>query len=206
MSDLAQLHGRRVLMVYAHCDDELVCGWPVLQNPAITKEILIVSSDQSSAEREWCSHRKQVSEDLFRSLGIKAKILRHDSDFYRTDHRSGALAAIEKEIRSEVQGRRFDVVMTHNPFGEYGHMDHKLLWDLMTRIQPTVLTTDIVMKSDWTDCLPDRETLFDRYRATRLDEVRLDSNFYLKVQRFYETRGAWTWSTPPLAAAGVFQI
>ena len=49
------LDGKSVLMVFAHCDDELVCGWPVLQNPAIRKRLLITSSDRNNAARKWCS-------------------------------------------------------------------------------------------------------------------------------------------------------
>lgn len=204
---LERLHDRRVLMVYAHCDDELVCGWPVLQDPLIVKELLIVSSDEGNDQRRRFAHRKQVTRELCRSLGIPVRVLAYDSDFYRLDHRSGQLANFEREVLDEIGNRHFDAVMTHNPFGEYGHFDHKFVADLLLRRGiPELITTDIVMQSDWTSIVPERGAYFERIGAEPIGNAHLDADFYLRIQRFYETRGVWTWSMPPLSSARVMRL
>src|SRR5687768_6946979 len=102
------LDGKRVLMVFAHCDDELVCGWPVLQNPAIKKSLLIATSDRNNPDRKWCAHRKYVTHDLGRFLGIEVRVLDYDSEFYRLDHRSGKLADAEEDILKAIDSFSFD--------------------------------------------------------------------------------------------------
>ena len=35
----------KVLMVFAHPDDEIIFGWPIFQDPTIEKELIMVTSD-----------------------------------------------------------------------------------------------------------------------------------------------------------------
>ena len=35
----------KVLMVFAHPDDEIIFGWPIFQDPTIEKELVMVTSD-----------------------------------------------------------------------------------------------------------------------------------------------------------------
>ena len=206
MTGLDRLEGRRVLMVYAHCDDELVCGWPVLQVPGIHKEVIIVSSDENNPERRWCAHRKQVTIDYCRSMQIPVRVLSYNSDFFSLNHRKGKLSQLERAVLKEIRGREFDFVMTHNLFGEYGHLDHKFLAELLLRTAPKLLTTDIIMPSDWSSVPPQPSAYFERLGADIVGEIGLDADFYLRGQRFYETRGAWTWSVPPPATARVLSL
>lgn len=206
MTGLEELHGKRVLLVYAHCDDELVCGWPVLQDPLIEKCLIIASSDLTNQGRSAFKHRRWVTLDLCKSLGIEASVLDHDSDFYRLGHRDGSLASFENELLREIGKYRFDYVMTHNSYGEYGHMDHRFLSNLLYRtLEAPILTTDLVMASDWTDTPPRPCRASYLAPGELVGEAALDPNFYLKVQRYYEARGVWTWSTPPNAVAKVYR-
>lgn len=201
------LEGKSVLMVFAHCDDELVCGWPVLQNPSITKCLLIVSSDRNNPQRQWCSHRKFVTQDLCRSLGIDVRILDYDSEFYRLDHRSGKLAMAEEKILAAVQRFSVDYIFTHNPHGEYGHLDHTFLSNLLLRAALCpLLITDIAMRADWTRIEPKSSRYATTFYRNRIDTVDLDEAFYRKVKNFYATRGAWTWSQEPPKTAGLYWI
>lgn len=201
------LDGKIVLMVFGHCDDELVCGWPVLQNPRIRKRLLIVSSDRNNAKRQWCSHRKYVTQDLCKSLGIEVKVLDYDSEFYRLDHRSGKLAKVEEDILREVDKRPFDYVLTHNPHGEYGHLDHKFISNLMLRTARwPLLITDISLRADWTHIEPSSPQYVNTFYRNRIDTVDLDETYYRKVMRYYETRGAWTWSEEPNRSASIYLL
>lgn len=201
------LDGKKVLMILAHCDDELVCGWPVLQNPAIQKSLLIVSSDEENKDRRWCRHRRHVTLDLCKSLGIDARVLSYDSDFYRLDHRSGKLASLEEEVLEAVDKFSFDYLFTHNPNGEYGHSDHKLLSSLMLRAARSPLViSDIHYRADWTRVDPDSPRYADTYYRNRIATVALNQTFYRKIMRYYETRGVWTWSQEPVTTASLYQL
>ena len=56
---------KKVLMVMAHPDDEILFGWPVFFDPKYKKKLLICSSDYNNPERAWCKYRKK---SLFLSL------------------------------------------------------------------------------------------------------------------------------------------
>jgi LmbE family N-acetylglucosaminyl deacetylase len=201
------LAGKRVLMVLAHCDDELVCGWPVLQDPTVKKCLLIVSSDRKNKSRQWCAHRKFVTEDLCRSLDIPLRVLDYDSEFYRLDHRSGKLANAENQFLKAIRNFSFDLIFTHNPHGEYGHLDHRFLFELLVRSSPSpLLITDIALQADWTNITPDSARYKDLYYRHLIGNSILDSVFYRRVQAFYETRGAWTWSIPPTKTANIYLL
>ena len=201
------LEGKHVLMVLAHCDDELVCGWPIFQSPEIRKSLIIVSSDRNNRERQWCDHRKFATMDLCRSLGIKCFILDYDSDFYRFDHRSGKLANVEQDILRSIHKFSFDYLFTHNPHGEYGHLDHIFLSNLLLRVggQP-LLISDLSMTSDWTKAPPVSERYTRTFYRDLIGEFALDRAFYRRVMLFYETRGVWTWSQRPEQRCKLFLL
>ena len=204
---MASIIGKRVLMVLAHCDDELVCGWPILQNPAVNKSLIIISSDRNNSTRQWCSHRKFVTQDLSKLLGINVCILDYDSDFYKLNHRNGGLARLEHNILKAVANYSFDYLFTHNPYGEYGHLDHIFLSNLMVRsIDTQLMISDITLRSDWTQVEPQSARYAEMFYRNLLETVDLDRSFYRKVMRFYETRGAWTWFQDPSDQARLFLI
>jgi len=207
MDSQGRLAGKRVLMVLAHCDDELVCGWPILQDHTISKSLVIISSDRNNADRQWCSHRKFVTQDLCKSLGIDVRILDYDSEFYRLSQREGQLVKLEQEILAEVERQSFDFLFTHNPHGEYGHLDHVFLSNLMYRaVERPLLMSDITLQSDWTQVGAKSE----RYRRTiyseRVGTAELDGSFDRRGMLFYESRGVWTWSQDPNASAGMYLV
>lgn len=207
MESQSRLAGKRVLMVLAHCDDELVCGWPILQDPAISKSLVIVSSDRNNTDRQWCSHRKFVTQDLCKSLGIDVRILDYDSEFYRLSQREGHLVKLEQEILREVERQPFDYLFTHNPHGEYGHLDHVFLSNLLYRaVDHPLLMSDITLRSDWTQVAAKSERYGRAIYGERIGAAELDLSFYRRVMRFYESRGVWTWSQDPNPNAGIYLV
>lgn len=204
---LEKLTGKKVLMVYSHCDDEIVCGWPVFQDPSIEKYVLIVSSDRNNDARQWCNHRRWVFLDLCKSLGIGAKVLDYSSDFYALSHRTGNLAKFENDVLRSISSLPADFIMTHNPFGEYGHLDHRFLSDLLRRsLNSPIIITDIEYNSDWTDIYPKSDRYRRQYFYDCLGRVQLDHRFYRYVEHYYKSRNAWTWSQGPQGIAGVYKL
>jgi LmbE family N-acetylglucosaminyl deacetylase len=208
MSNLdCTLEGKRILMVFAHCDDELVCGWPILQNPKIAKSLIIATSDRFNSKRIWCGHRQYVTQDLSKMLGIKFRALNYDSGLIHLNNRDGSLLEAERAILSAVHDFEFDYIFTHNPHGEYGHLDHVFLSNLLFRsIKSPLLITDITMESDWTEIKPTTDRYSRTYYHTQVSTVNLNSDFYRKVVNYYKSRKVWTWSQEPAPSANIFLI
>ena len=201
------LEGKKVLMVLAHCDDEIVCGWPILQNVNIHKSIIIISSDRNNRQRQWCSHRKFVTQDLCKKLGIDLCVLDYPSDFYSLSHRAGHLITLENEIINTINGFEFDYIFTHNPFGEYGHLDHIFIFNLLYRaIDRPTLISDTMISSDWSNMLPMTPRYDKTYYSDLIGNFTLDDKFYKYVVRFYETRGVWTWPHNPIKNCCLYLI
>lgn len=207
MDSIRSLDGKRVLMVLAHCDDELICGWPILQNPNVKKSLIIVSSDRYNTDRQWCSHRKFVTQDLCKLLDINVCILDYNSDFYCLNHRNGKLAKAEQDILARIKNNSFDWLFTHNPHGEYGHLDHVFLFNLLFRaVNDQLLISDITACSDWTKIETVSARYANAYFSKKIGSVLLDKSFYRKVMRFYETRGVWTWSQNPSCKSSLYLL
>ena len=201
------LDGKHVLMIFAHCDDELVCGWPILQNPKIKKSLIIVSSDRYNSDRQWCSHRKFVTIDICRSLDIDLTILDYNSEFYKLNHRDGSLAQVEKDILNAIDKYTFDYLFTHNLHGEYGHLDHKFISNLIFRhCDYPLIMSNITMDSDWTNKLPVASRYNRSFYTNQIGSFHLDSVFYKRVVDFYETRGVWTWAQQPSSTCNLYRL
>lgn len=202
------LTGARVLMIMAHCDDEIVCGWPIMQDPAIKKTILMVSSDRHNTERKWCAHRKFVFIDLCRKLGIDAKVLDLDSSFHATPARGGGLLAVERHIAAALDDvRSHDFVFTHNPFGEYGHLDHKYLFHTTAQLATRpLIVTDICMQSDWSSANAMTDRMRSMYFRECIGDAVLDKAFYARVKQKYELSNVWTWNQEPGGACRLFVL
>jgi LmbE family N-acetylglucosaminyl deacetylase len=201
------LEGKHILMVLAHCDDELVCGWPILQNPKIRKSLIIVSSDRNNRERQWCSHRKFVTQDLCRSLAINPCILDYNSEFFRLNHRNGQLAKLEHNILNAIHRFSPDYVFTHNLHGEYGHLDHVFIANLLFRAADyPLLISDLTMSADWTKTPPSSQRYVRTYYRNLVGRFSLNHSFYRHVKQFYETRSVWTWTQEPAEECGLYLL
>lgn len=213
-------------MVMAHPDDELIFGWPILQDPGLRKRILVCSSDLHNPDREWCRHRKWALFRMCEKLNIQAECLDYDSEFYRIRHRPppvatgfrrrlahrlnkillmerniGAncnLSQMIEDIHSRIQAIPCDYVFTHNAWGEYGHLDHVLLHQIALSTKHPGLVTDMFIHSDW---IPyhSRPTGMSRvYCHTPICDCELDRSFYETCSQFYKETNVWTWNQSPI--------
>ena len=140
-------------------------------------------------------------------LGIDVHIMDYDSEFYRLNHRSGELARVEEAILRGVERFTFDYIFTHNPHGEYGHLDHKFVSNLLFRTAPCpLLITDITLIADWTHMEPTSARYATTFYRNLLETTEVNEAFYRKIMEFYKTRGVWTWSKEPNRAANVYEI
>jgi LmbE family N-acetylglucosaminyl deacetylase len=199
---------KKVLMVIAHADDEIICGWPIFQDDTIEKEVLLCSSDLYNPQRQWCAHRKHVLIELCKEKNIPIKVYDLPSGFYRIETRQGSLAKMQEDIMSDIDSTECDAIFTHNPLGEYGHLDHKMCFELVLRAsKKPVIFSDILLKSNWQshETIP---PLFKKLYYTDViskDHV-LDESYYAYCEQKYRDAGVWTWNKPPVKKCNLYQL
>ena len=201
----------KILMVMSHPDDEIIFGWPILQNRNLSASILMCSTDETSKERSWCSHRRRPLERLCKEESINLDLLKgYNSNFYKLDSRKGSLLKLLSQISDYIRSFECDFIFTHNPYGEYGHLDHKLIFDQVLRASnKPILYTDIHMELEswpsksYNDNI--KNLFYNKERLFKKD-LELDLINYKKWETEYRSQNVWTWSKAPVEKCNLYKI
>jgi len=193
-------------MVMAHPDDEVIFGWPILQDPLLEKRVLFCSTDENNPDRRWCSHRVGVARSFLSSMGIEMESMPYSSKFYRLDARSGKLGRFCKQLIGSINEHDFDVVFSHNPVGEYGHLDHVLTHVIVRSMGLPVWTTDIVVQSDWLSFPSLSQARHWCSGCETVGERENDLECYEAARRVYDKSGVWTWNMEPVQRCRILRI
>lgn len=198
----------KILMVMAHPDDELVFGWPILQDKKIDKEILMCSSDANNPERRWCAHRKQVFYKLCKSLNINCKCLDYNSEFYRVETRKETFKKMCEDILTNIGVFSYDYIFTHNPVGEYTHLDHILVNNIVMSVfsNPKIIISDMFLESNWSYYNSISDKYKNLYYTNLIKKCEMDIDFYNYCKSFYTKEKVWTWSRSPIEKCSLYSI
>jgi len=186
----------KVLMVMAHCDDEVVFGWPMLQSKEYEIELLV------------CSHkadRKKRCLDMCNHLQIKANVLDFPCGFYSMETKDSTRKKFLEHIIREVSKKEFDFIFTHNPWGEYGHDDHRLLSAILFQKYTNIITTDIFLNTNW---LPETSLQgsmleFLQFASREQIDCTNDLTHYNKCLSFY---GGKAWDKEPVKQTTIYEF
>lgn len=218
---------KKVLCVFAHPDDEIIWGWPILQNEAFRKELIICSNDRFNRKKKGYSHRVLSLEALCRDLEIPLHCFDYDSGFARYPQRPKrsknifaqirrifrpdppSLYRMAEALREEIASRSYDYLFTHNPWGEYGHMDHVVTHLIVAQLAGergcALLQTDMRKQMNW---LPGINAPVKRlgWHDRFLENCVCDRSFFEHCKRFYTDSGVWTWSEEPEDGVSVYRV
>jgi LmbE family N-acetylglucosaminyl deacetylase len=186
-------------MVLAHPDDEVIFGWPIIWSRENRISLITVAHNQAKygdgpekALREVC-----VLNDV--------KLLdfpRCETNFYRLPPRYEkytlpmAIDLIQKNIQLGINIVNPDCIFTHNPMGEYGHGDHRMLFNLVSSVaKQTLLLTDICFSNRCHLSSDEMPHIYNTWYGDADDRqyCKLDTDWYNAMKTVYEKNKAWSW-------------
>lgn len=184
---------RDLTILIAHPDDEVIFGWPVLKEASV---IVCCSSDLNNPKREWCKDRKKALQEIGKITGAEVICLDYDSEFYRVDARDGSLKKLADQVLALLPKNK--KIFTHNPWGEYGHMDHILVHQIARAGGKRLIYSDMCIGAAWLPCTP--------WPSSKSPERFCvnDISFYEKCKAVYDRYGCWTWSKNPIMTARLY--
>jgi len=176
----------KILNIFAHCDDHIIFGWPVLQNKEYEKSLLVITVPGQTAVLKSCTEMKTKylgNTLLNNKFSIQLKQPLYD-----------AVNMIRDKIKICINEIKPDYIFTHNPMGEYGHYDHQLLFDIVYNLVESipVLITNILVKSQ---CWLSKETIPKQYQAlyhNKIDTIEPDIDFYKRQADIFKEEKVWT--------------
>ena len=202
------LSGKKVLMVMAHPDDEVIFGWPIIQLSGVDVHVLCCSNDKNNPSRVEFSKRKDALERLMAKLGFSFSCFNYDSEFYRMSTRDELLSNVLSMLMNQISSIKHDFVFSHNPLGEYGHIDHVLINQLVMSSCSRMLMTDMFIKSNW---VPyggfseiQRRCFFKNENV--VSGCKIDQAHYDMCKQVYVDHGCWTWSKPPITETKLYLV
>lgn len=124
--DKIDLNGYNKLMMVAHPDDETLWGGAHL----LKDDYLVVcfSNKSNEAREKEFSKAMDFSNDKYIMLDYPDKILGKISDWSKIEE------YLKADIKTLVEYKDWDCIVTHNKDGEYGHQHHKSVSKFTTEV------------------------------------------------------------------------
>lgn len=187
-----------ITLLIAHCDDELLFAWPILDR---VKRIVCVSSDEHNPERLWCAKRKFCLLEVAKTLGLgvsSVAVLDYNSEFYRLPTRDETLKQLCRGVSSLLLAFG-DPVFVHNAWGEYGNIDHILCHHIARITGLPMLVSDIAQEINWLPIRPWQQ-------GELISRHKLDREWFDELKHIYDARGCWTWSHEPVTECSIYRV
>ena len=198
-----------VLMVMAHPDDEVLFGWPLLQDRAV-KGLLTMAHNGAKYGDGPVKALQEVVDENGATL---TQLPMCDTNAYRlpTRYVSATLMSSVSTLIDAVQramlSTKADVIFTHNPVGEYGHGDHRLLFSVIASLDVPMLMTDVCFSNKCHVSYARMPAVYERMYAQSecVKKCVLDAAWYERMRAIYEKHRAWSWArSAPVSNCSLF--
>jgi hypothetical protein len=177
---------KKILCVFAHREDHIIAGWPIMQMKNVEKHLFICTDDHKDAVEESA---KSCASSVTRHFFLNGFSYR--KGITRTEY-----LGLEEKIHKVADKINVDYIFTHNPWGEYGHFDHRILFSIIFNSFPgsKVLFTDIVATSLY---YPEMFGIPSEYLdlvkcKSAFVNAKMDKEFYKKQAAIFINKNAWT--------------
>ena len=176
--------GLKILCVFAHHEDHIIFGWPIFQDHRFKRFLLTCSWDAQDVVSEGCKRENVTS---LGTVGIE------NGFSYRVEKPIESYKVVLAKIQESVEKVKPDYIFTHNPMGEYGHLDHQFLFKLIYNEFPQqqLLVTDILIASPAYPEFKIIPRLFKHLYEEKIEDAVPDIEFYKRNTRLFDTRGVW---------------
>ena len=188
----------KALCVFAHPDDEIIWGWPVIQDVTIERHLITISDN-----RPGYNEAKTALQEVCDVSGVHlVECLDYPSEYYRLPTRNAPLTLpmladrVTATIKKAIVDISPDFIFTHNPFGEYGHGDHRLIFNIVCSFveEKPIVFTDACQSNKCHlsfDSIPSR--IQDAYFNQFLGRYRLNLSWFDIRRLIYRKYNAWSW-------------
>ena len=181
---------KNITVLVAHPDDEIIFCWPAFELFNV-KNIIVCSDDSNNPERPYGTRRRDAFIEACVFLGAEPVIIAGPSEFYRMETRPKA--CLKDHLRTILDAVGSEgALFTHNPWGEYGHLDHIMVNQVAMHSGLPHYFTDCYQSRNWVPwarapqnipgCIGSAQQNYERYSA---------------VEKIYRKYDAWTWDCPP---------
>lgn len=125
---LRQINLNRIdrIMITAHPDDETIFGGNHLSKSRYL--IVCVTAGTNPKRDKELQHLSRRYHDSFITLGYP------DKTFGVRNNWKSCYKNINEDLIKILHKKKFKMVVTHNPDGEYGHIHHKMISKMVTKI------------------------------------------------------------------------
>lgn len=176
----------KILAIFAHPDDEVLWGWPLMQQGWVD-QLFICSNDVTHGKEERRTvNRKIALEQACRAFNIPVVCEDEACNFskFRPDYNKW-------RIRGMAFWKDWDYIFTHNPHGEYGHIDHRFVFSVLRDTGRPLVYTDMYRDS----IKPKRKYKQDErgYYKYFWGTIEQDRSWFDIGEAIYRHHGAWTW-------------
>jgi len=118
------------LMIVAHPDDETIFGGGMLLNEDGWKVIVVTDGGGDNNDP---TIRLKEFKSVMQHLNTEYEILGYQDDMNRVLYNE---TEVENKLREIILSRKWNKIVTHNQDGEYNHIIHKSVHNIVKRINP----------------------------------------------------------------------
>jgi LmbE family N-acetylglucosaminyl deacetylase len=161
----------KILIIAPHMDDEVLFGWPIIQNTCLSYSIL------------YCTISKRLDSALNLAAWLHHSFdyLHYENPLYKNlDGKKGEFQHFLEDLFHVINCSDYDLLYIPNPWGEYGHIDHIYLHNILyNEYRDRCFWSNIRINAGW---LPDIEIKLNK----NVDYIHRKEIFYNEMLNFYD--------------------